>query len=93
MVDLGTVGVTGGDILTAGSIVVGGAIFVINVRSKLDLLTQALNNIDKRLTDVENMIKGFSDQTIEIAKNKVHIEALEERLDDMDKEIRYRRRR
>ena len=80
-----TFDVTLGNIMTAGSILFGWGIYVVALKGKVELLMQALGSIDRRLTAVETSMTIQGQSLIQLAKQEVLIQALEQRINDLEK--------
>ena len=77
--------ITLGNIITAGSILFGWGIYVVALRGKVDLLMQALGSIDRRLTAVESSMASQTQAFIQLAKQEVMLQSLDQRVDDLEK--------
>jgi hypothetical protein len=70
-----------GNLLTIITLAGGWLLFLSGLKGKIDLLTQTLSTIDKRMNSMENSIANLSSATVQIAKQEVFIQNLEQRID------------
>ena len=77
--------ITMGNLITVGSIIGCWAIFVTSLKGEIKLLSLALSGVDRRLTAVETSIQILSTATVQVAKQEVRIEGLEDRIKDLEK--------
>lgn len=77
--------ITLGNVLTIGAILGGWLIFLTSLKGQIQLLAQALEGITRRLLAVENTIAHFTQNTVELAKHGVRIDALEHKIEFLKK--------
>lgn len=77
--------ITLGNLFTIGAILGGWLVFLVSLKGQIQLLSQALSSIDKRLVAVEAAIAHFSQNTIELAKQGVRLESVVERVADLER--------
>lgn len=77
--------VTLGNILTVSSILFGWGLYVVALKGKVELLMQALNSIDRRLTAVESSMASQAQAFIQLAKQEIMLQSLDRRVDDLEK--------
>ena len=82
--------VTLGNVLQILAILGGGMWFMAGVKSKMELLTQALSGLDRRITSVETSISALNTTTIELARQEVRLDSHAHRLKDLEAETRKR---
>lgn len=74
-----------GNLLTILTLAGGWLLFLSGLKGKIDLLTHTLNTIDKRINSVESSLTNLSSATIQIAKQEVFLQGLEQRLEIIEK--------
>lgn len=79
--------VTLGNLLTAGSIVFGWGVYIIALKGKIDLAMQALTAIDRRITAVEATLITQSQAFIQLAKQEVLLNSIEDRVQRLEQEV------
>lgn len=80
--------ITTGNIITAISVLGGWAWFLFSLKSKIELLTQALSVIDRRLTSVENTIGQLNVTAIQIAKQEVRLDNQSSRISKLEESLK-----
>lgn len=83
--------ITVGNILQIATILGGGMWFVAGVKNKIDLLTQAMQSLDKRLTSVEAAIGLLNQTTVELAKQEVRLDSHMQRLQRLEEALEHRK--
>lgn len=80
--------ITLGNVLQIAAFLSVGYAFVASLKGRVDLLTQALTALDRRINSLESAVTSLNSSTIDLARQEVRLDSHARRIVELETELK-----